>query len=390
MVHKTQSPFSLKLAFAYVVLAITCLSGAIFFVLSDLSDGQWGTPRDLIAALSLTGVGACALIAAAVYILRQVSSKPSGVRLHFQPFLYAAYISLGYAVLGCIYTLLSTQLVHLISDSQEYFRYFEWIKGCLFIFITSLLLLGFTYFPFSRITRDAQQIVMQKEALIEASKRATTGIFAASIAHDAGNILASLRFGLEMLERANSASNESSELMNTLHRAVRELSSLNRHLLETGYRGVSTDFKELDLVVEIKATLALARINQRTKYCTLSLEGDAHLCCLANPTLISEMLLNLVLNAADATHNRGRVLIYVYKTEDTAHIEVHDNGPGIPQEDVQRIFEPFYTTKQNGTGLGLLTVKACAELHKGQLLADRSPTLGGALFAITFPVQHTH
>jgi signal transduction histidine kinase len=62
-------------------------------------------------------------------------------------------------------------------------------------------------------------------------------------------------------------------------------------------------------------------------------------------------------------------------------LEVHDNGPGIPVAERQRIFEPFFTTKADGTGLGLMSVKACAEVHHGHVTVQASP-LGGACFVV--------
>lgn len=373
---------------SYLAAALACITGALYFVAADLEDDSWGTPTDLIGALSLTGMSACALLAAAISAFRQFSSAhTSKSTFNTSPLVYALYIALGYATVGCLYILFSTHLAHLLANSAESFKYFELIKGYLFILITSWLLLGLTYLLFRRIIRDTEEIIVQKEALIEASKRATTGVFAASIAHDGGNILASLRFCLELLGRSRALTGTGAELLDNMRRAVSELSALNRRLLETGQRGLSNELFERDLIIEIRGALSLARINQRAKYCQISLEGDAELISLINPSLINEMLLNLILNAADATENRGRIIVYAYRVEDTAHIEVHDNGPGIPKEKQEKIFDPFYTTKKEGSGLGLLTVKACAELHQGLLRVDRSPLLGGALFAITFPIK---
>ena len=97
---------------------------------------------------------------------------------------------------------------------------------------------------------------------------------------------------------------------------------------------------------------------------------------------IQETLLNLVLNAADATGGRGRIEVRSFE-EDGAHVlEVHDDGPGVPLDIREEVFRAFFTTKADGNGLGLLSVRACAELHGGTAEIGDSP-LGGACFRVT-------
>jgi signal transduction histidine kinase len=98
------------------------------------------------------------------------------------------------------------------------------------------------------------------------------------------------------------------------------------------------------------------------------------------------MLLNLVLNAADAGCNRGTVLVRAVPAPDNVVIEVHDNGPGIPASEREKIFHSLYTTKPDGTGLGLLAVQACAKTHQGHIQV-LSSGLGGACFSITLPLH---
>jgi signal transduction histidine kinase len=302
--------------------------------------------------------------------------------------MYSIYISLGYYFFGIIYIAFSTQWAKSIAYSLDHFQHLELFKGYCFIGLTGFFLLLFSYWIFRRILQDSEKIVSQKEALIEASKRATTGVFAASIAHDAGNILASLRFCLALLNRKGAFEGPNHDLWETMKRAIQELSELNRRLIKTGQFSLDKDIKVHELIQEIQSIITLARINQRVKNCEVTLEGDESIYCAFNSSLISEMILNLILNAADATNGHGKIMIYTYQLKQEVHIEVHDNGSGISDEIKEKIFTPFFTTKPHGTGLGLLTVKVCTEFHNGQLTIDRSPMLGGALFLITFPSKN--
>jgi len=96
------------------------------------------------------------------------------------------------------------------------------------------------------------------------------------------------------------------------------------------------------------------------------------------------MLLNLILNAADATHGRGRIDVRLRRAEDMAILEVNDDGPGVPAERRGAIFDAFYSSKAHGTGLGLLTVKVTAEEHGGAVEVETSD-LGGACFRVRLP-----
>jgi two-component system NtrC family sensor kinase len=109
---------------------------------------------------------------------------------------------------------------------------------------------------------------------------------------------------------------------------------------------------------------------------------------LAEPFALHRVLANLVSNASDALHGHGRILI----SAKPGVIEVRDSGPGIPPENLARIFEPFYTTKPRGTGLGLAIVKDLMRLQTGSVSVQSEPG-GGAVFTLRFltvPVLSFH
>ena len=94
---------------------------------------------------------------------------------------------------------------------------------------------------------------------------------------------------------------------------------------------------------------------------------------------------NLVTNAAQAMAGRsGRVRVLAYRREREVHVDVQDEGPGIPPEAFRRLFEPFFTTKVRGTGLGLSTVRAIVQAHRGHI-EPTNLTPHGAQFSISVP-----
>jgi two-component system sensor histidine kinase HydH len=105
-----------------------------------------------------------------------------------------------------------------------------------------------------------------------------------------------------------------------------------------------------------------------------------------DPEQLKQVLLNLLLNAVDASPENSRILIRAVALRQGAKIEVEDAGVGISDEDAARIFDPFFTTKPKGTGLGLAISSMIVAQHGGRLSFDRN-TSGGTTFCVELPVQ---
>ncbi len=103
-----------------------------------------------------------------------------------------------------------------------------------------------------------------------------------------------------------------------------------------------------------------------------------------DPEQIKQLLLNLILNAIQATEGQGTVSIHPYFTETTLCVEVCDQGRGIDREKREHIFEPFFTTKENGTGLGLAIASNIAAQHGGSLTFQPNGRRG-SIFRMELP-----
>ena len=102
---------------------------------------------------------------------------------------------------------------------------------------------------------------------------------------------------------------------------------------------------------------------------------------------LSQILINLLQNAREALNGKGRIIVsVVWRTDQSVEITITDNGPGIPVDKVEKVFEQYYSTKEKGTGLGLAIVKHNVELYAGKVRAESK--LGkGARFVLTFPAK---
>jgi signal transduction histidine kinase len=106
----------------------------------------------------------------------------------------------------------------------------------------------------------------------------------------------------------------------------------------------------------------------------------------ADPALINRALQNLVLNALDAMPSGGSLLLRTGHHDGAVTLSVSDTGSGLTREECERLFTPYYTTKQHGTGLGLAIVQSVVSDHHGKITVESEPGRGST-FRIELPVQ---
>jgi two-component system sensor histidine kinase PilS (NtrC family) len=197
-----------------------------------------------------------------------------------------------------------------------------------------------------------------------AERLATVGQLAAGIAHEIRNPLASISGSIELLGASAQTSEDDRTLMQIVNREVQRLNVLIGDLLDYANPRPSEPV-DFDLGSLVEETLRVARTEAAFADIEVTGEIARSLAINADPAKLRQVVWNLVRNARDAAANGGKhVHVEVVRRGDYAVISVRDDGPGIAKELVARIFDPFVTTKQKGTGLGLATSHAVvAELN---------------------------
>jgi two-component system sensor histidine kinase PilS (NtrC family) len=219
--------------------------------------------------------------------------------------------------------------------------------------------------------QDLTELRRMQLEVERAERLASVGRFAAGIAHEIRNPLASISGSIEMLKTTPGADADSRQLMDI---AVREVDRLNRlitDLLDYA-RPRSEERRPLDLgeqVAEIARAFALER---REKICVVS-DLSPGVVVEAATGQLRQVIWNLIRNAAEAMPDGGEIAIRLAGDGTHAALEVRDEGPGIPSDRLERIFEPFYSTKAGGTGLGLATVARIVADHNGTVTVDSEP-----------------
>lgn len=232
-------------------------------------------------------------------------------------------------------------------------------------------------------------------AQVQRSRRLSAlGEMAAGIAHEIRNPLAAIQLyagmAAEDLQNENLTSHaEPLDNVRKIASAVRGMSAIVNDVLSFS-RGTEPER------VMVNATELLDRvvaangpgIDQAEVHVVRKDLGRGALMVYADAGLLQQALLNLVRNAVDAMSAEGepRVLtLDVVRDEVGVVMRVADTGPGVPEDCLDRIFNPFFTTRSTGTGLGLAIVHRIADAHGGSIAVHREPERGGAVFALSLP-----
>ena len=296
------------------------------------------------------------------------------------PFGTSAALACGYAVLCGAYIWLSGLIALQMTDSAAQLAQVEKIKGILFVLVTALGIFVASLRLLTNLRNREAEILRQRAVLVAAERRALAGLFAASIAHDINNILLIIENAAGLLEIKGAVAEREKGMLTILNEAADKASGLARRLSQIGKETIPGQPKRFDLNTVLTATVDLARQHSSVRNCSVTVRADS-LEFTGNQESIEQMLINLLLNAADATSGRGTMEVRLVPVDNGAAIEVHDSGPGIPASEQAKIFDPFFSTKGTGRGLGLLSVSACAQLHNGKVSISQSP-LGGACFRV--------
>ena len=231
------------------------------------------------------------------------------------------------------------------------------------------------------VLRDMSEIYSAKDEIFDLkTKRLTTiGELSARIAHDLRNPLSILKNSIEMMKIRMSQDPRISKDLAMAQRAISRMS----HQIDEVLDYVTP--KPLNLqksMLSDNLSSTIEKINLPKDVLISLPPTDAIIIC--DQLKMEIVFINLINNAMQAMNNFGRINIRTYYENSFTVIEVEDSGPGIPNDLLPKIFDPLFTTRQIGTGLGLPSVKSIIEKHKGTIIA-KNGTNKGALFIIKLP-----
>ncbi|MBL8050655.1 MAG: GAF domain-containing protein, partial [Anaerolineales bacterium] len=229
---------------------------------------------------------------------------------------------------------------------------------------------------------EAQRAAEAK--LLQAEKMATAGRLSASIAHELNNPLQAVQNCLHLAGREDLPQAKRDEYFNLARTELERLMVTSRRMLDF-YRPNTSSLETVNLIDLLQYTLTLLSKQLTEGNVEISTHiSDELPTVLAVGSQIQQVFINMILNAADAMPEGGEIKISLSTYKDGVEILFHDSGNGVPVEKQDNIFEPFFSTKDGGTGLGLTISYNIITAHGGvlELLPERSP---GACFRIYLP-----
>ena len=207
---------------------------------------------------------------------------------------------------------------------------------------------------------------------------------AAGLAHEIANPIAPIKVMTQLLPSRYHNEAFIREFTRTVTREISRMEKLVERLRRLS-RPANRDRMPVDLRTVLTETFEVMQSSFEERHVTLSLRlCDAPLVVAGDPNELHELFLNLLTNAAEATPDEGQVLMEARPETRTAWVRVSDSGTGIPAAMVGHIFEPFVSSKQRGSGLGLTICSGIVQRHEGTLEADN--TGSGAAFTVRIPL----
>lgn len=229
--------------------------------------------------------------------------------------------------------------------------------------------------------QDLTQLKKIEEDLKRADRLAAVGRLSASMAHEIRNPLASISGAVQLLRENLQAQGEDRNLMDIV---VNEADRLNGLLTNFLYfaRPKTPDKEDVSIPTFLDELMLLLRADSRFKKINLSKECPSGCVMNVDPQQVQKALWDLAINACEAMEGEG-ALSFTIPDGSLAEIQIEDSGPGITDDRKNQIFEPFFSTKEKGTGLGLASVYSVVEAHGGQVSVGQS-RFGGAKFIVDF------
>jgi two-component system sensor histidine kinase PilS (NtrC family) len=240
------------------------------------------------------------------------------------------------------------------------------------------------------VFQDLTELKAMEAEVKRKEKWAFIGELSASIAHELRNPLASLQGSIEMLRDKKVSEDHADHLMKI---ALSEMDRLN---------GIITEFllyakphqlnrKPFDLHKSLRDVITLLQSSEsKRENVTISANLDGSLFVTGDSKQMQQVFWNLGLNAIDAVSEEGNIDIYTRKNDNTnsAEIVFKDSGQGISKDDIDKIFYPFYTTKEKGTGLGLSIAQKITEEHGGKIVIESKGSGTGTTFKVILPLNN--
>ncbi|MGQ9608638.1 MAG: sensor histidine kinase [bacterium] len=210
---------------------------------------------------------------------------------------------------------------------------------------------------------------------------------ASSLAHEIRNPLNTIRINLQLLEEElNQDSNSTKRRLNTINKEIDRLESILTGFLRF-VRIPKPDIKKRSLYILLNELLDFTEPEAQQLNIEIIRNFNSDLPEIdMDDNQIKQALLNIILNANQAMPSGGKIIVKAYKTNNHVSIDITDTGEGVSPDRIDKLFNLFYSTKEDGTGLGLPIAKRIIDMHNGEIKV-KSKLGGGTTFSVILPIH---
>jgi len=309
----------------------------------------------------------------------------------------ALQISAVYAVVAALWIILSDRVIGLFVSDIDSCLWLQTAKGWFYVLATTILLFLLIWRGLHSFQRYEEEIRQRDDALRQSQKMEAVGRLAGGVAHDFNNHLMVIAGYTQLLKDRFGDDPQADKDFQQIQQACESATRLTEQLLTFSRKHtLKAEVVDLNGVVEASQQMLRRLIGENV---IVHLNLAEHSCPIEiDPVQLEQIIMNLVVNARDAMPKGGNLRLSTYVVPESqlpsdglqgpqVLFEVSDDGMGISDEVLPHIFEPFYTTKQagSGTGLGLATVYGIVEQAGGRIEV-KSEKERGTTFSIWFPL----
>ena len=238
----------------------------------------------------------------------------------------------------------------------------------------------------SMIARDVSEHKRLEQSILRMERLSAMGKVTASLAHEVKNPLQAIQSNLDLLLDFSLEESERQECLELCRREAESLIEITQRMLVFSRPDQST-YRELSIAQIWADTLALVGHTLQNARVAVNTDIPAELPEVRGaPHQLRQVFLNLVLNSVEAIESEGTISLVARQNGDQLVINVANDGPPIPAEHLERIFEPFFTSKPGGAGLGLFISHNILQGHGGTLQVENLEAGNGVVFTLTLPV----
>jgi two-component system, sensor histidine kinase FlrB len=235
----------------------------------------------------------------------------------------------------------------------------------------------------AEVRRLSDELEAKNRELARKNRLADLGQMAAHVAHEVRNSLVPMKLYLSLLRRRIVGDDGSLDVLEKIVTGFTALEATVGDLLHFSSQR-DAHFGTLRVAELLEDVLESLAPQLSAQGIHAEIDCPANCFIAADGDMLRRAVLNLILNALDAQPAGGEILLTACRTSAGLEIEVADGGPGVPEPLLDRLFEPFFSTKSSGTGLGLAIVERIAAAHGGRATVVNCPE-GGAAFTLVIP-----